>query len=197
MIYNLITDNDSYREFGFDIPQLQKIFGSGVVRNRIDMYCLPFNFKNIIKEPLELSFIPLKKADAELPIPDLSVRSGRMFLSKQAYSVLFPIIKDCGDFLPVNYALGSGYFFIPLLVAKVDNHVTQMNEWEEITSLGFIEEDVKEYPIFRTDYDTYYRLFCQEPIKKAIEDNNLTGLYITNDLANVFPEDRSSVEKAN
>ncbi|WP_444996423.1 hypothetical protein [Aliikangiella sp. IMCC44359] len=197
MLYNLISDVANYRQFGFNREQIVRIFGeisNETLNKRIDMSCIPQSYKDIVNEPLLLTFSPLKKADEKLKIPDLSVLEGRLFLSEKAYAVLESLIKNDGEFLPVIHENGSGYFFTPLQVAEPNKEVTFKNEWDEILSIGFIESDVKEYAVFRTDYDFYFHLYCQENIKQAIEKSRLTGLYITTDLATVFSQDRSEVE---
>ncbi|WP_444995537.1 hypothetical protein [Aliikangiella sp. IMCC44359] len=199
MIYNLISAYN-YREFTYNEAQINNIFGAlseGNIDKRIDMSSIPQSYKGIINEPLIFDFSPTEKSQEKLSIPDLSVREGRLFLTDKAYDVLEPLIKNDGEFLSVTYENKIGYFFIPLRVVDVDLKITMKNEWDEITNLGFIEEDTKEYNIFRTEYDVYYRLYCQEAVKEVIENAGLTGLYITTDLATIYPHDRSEVDKLN
>lgn len=200
MIYKLISAGDEYLDFKFDHEQIKRLLketGCYERDMRISINNAPKKFRDIFSEPLNFEFIPMFKKQKGKPIPGLSVRDGRLFLSQKSYDVLFPLVKNDGEFLPVNHANGKGYFFTPLSVANVDPKVTQKNEWGDIVSLGFVENDVKDYAIFRTEYDGFMGLYCQEPVVEAIEDNNLTGLYITTDLANIFPEDRGGVERAN
>lgn len=158
---------------------------------------LPQSYKGVINEPLIFNFSPLQKSHEKLPIPDLSVREGRLFLSEKAYKALIFLINNHGEFLPVIYGESNGYFFTPLKVAEPDNKVTFMNDHEELGSIGFIEDEVKDYAIFRTEYDVYHHLYCQQKVKDAIENAGLTGLYITTDLATIFPRNKSEVEKSN
>ncbi|WP_444997762.1 hypothetical protein [Aliikangiella sp. IMCC44359] len=200
MIYKLISDGDEFLDFKFDHEQIKQLLeksGSCSRESRISVNNSPRRFGDVYSEPLNFEFIPMFKKQKEKPIPDLSVRDGRLFLSQESYRVLYSLIKNDGELLPVKYQKGDGYFFTPLSVASVDPQVTKKNEWGDIVSLGFEENSVKNYAVFRTEYDGFTGLYCQENIKQAIEDNNLTGLYITTDLANIFPEDRSTVEKAN
>jgi len=87
--------------------------------------------------------------------------------------------------------------FTPLKVAEVDKNLSRKDEWNNILSLAFDKIQVKNWSVFRTEYNNYMSLYCQESVKQAIEDAQLTGLYITNDLANIFPEDRGSVVPLN
>ena len=200
MLYTLISDHDNYLGLCFDDEQIMRIIGDlsdDTVDKRIDVNSIPRSYKGIVNEPLILSFPIMEKADQKRKIPDLEVHAGRLFLSAKAYKILKPLIENDGEVLPVTYENGSGYFYIPLRVAEVDPAVTHKDEWEEIVSLGFSDENVQDWSLFRTEYNGCMRLYCQEAIKEAIEDAQLTGLYITNDLANIFPEDRASVTRIN
>lgn len=200
MLYTLIHDSNNYLEFHFNLDQIWRIleeYGDDHIDNRIDVNGEPKSFKNIIKEPLSLSFPLVDKKDKNKKVPDIDISSGRLFLSDKAYRVLKPLIENDGEFLPATYENGEGYFYIPMQVAKVDPSITHKDEWDEIVAIGFDEEHVKNWSVFRTEYNGYMHLYCQESIKIAIEDAQLTGLFITNDLANIFPEERGSVTKLN
>ena len=200
MIYKLLFNHKKYLNFYYDEKQLKRILGARTRTNfekYINYYNGPVNFCDIFKEPLNFDFSSSDKQDSKKEIADLCIAAGRLFMSQNAYDRLKPLIENDGEFLPVNYQSGKGYFFNPLQVADTNPELTRKDEWEEIVSLDFHEEDTKSYSIFRTRYDAYRGLYCQESIKNAIEAHKLTGLYITTDLANIFPEDRSSVEKAN
>ncbi|WGO99624.1 hypothetical protein QFX18_06045 [Saccharophagus degradans] len=200
MLYTLIHDSNNYLDFYFDDAQILRVIGElsdSTVDKRIDVNGIPRSYKGIINEPLNFSFPIIEKEDKNKKIPDLVEDKGRLFLSARAYKVLKPLIENDGEFLPVTYENGQGYFYIPLRVANVDTATTHKNEWDEIVSLGFNEEEVKDWSLFRTEYNGYMHPYCQEVLKTAIEEEQLTGLYITNDLANIFPCDRSQVAKVN
>ncbi|WP_444995436.1 hypothetical protein [Aliikangiella sp. IMCC44359] len=200
MLYKLIFNGEKYLNFFFDRKQISRILGERTISNKekfINYNHCPRSYVGVFDESLNFDFSSSDKEDKGKPIPDIVVASGRLFLSQKAYDVLYPLIKNDGEFLSVNYQKGEGYFFIPLQVADVDKKVTMKNEWEDIVSLGFSEDDVKEFSVFRTEYDAFIGLYCQDYIKDAIEQAGLTGLFITNDLANIFAEDRSAVSKLN
>jgi hypothetical protein len=200
MIHKLIFDSENYLDFFFDEEQIEKTLGEMTLENRDDHINLnhaPRSFKDIFKEPLIFNFSPVSKEDKNKPIPDIVVDMGRLFLNQKAYDVLWPLIKDDGEFLPVRYQEHNGYFFIPLQVVQPDKKVSIKNEWEDMVSLGFHEDEVKKFSIFRTEFDAFIGLYCQDSIKDAIEQAALTGLFITCDLANIFPQDRSEVDKPN
>ncbi|WP_444998451.1 hypothetical protein [Aliikangiella sp. IMCC44359] len=200
MIYRLIFNHHKFLNFRFDEEQLEDILGEPTDENFdsfINYNNAPKVFKEIYTVPLNFNFSIDHKEDKGKTIADLCVVNGRLFLSQRAYDILLPLINEDGEFLSVRYQEGNGYFFTPLSVVDVDPKITLKNEWGDIENLGFNEKDVEKYAVFRTRYDGYIGLYCQDRVKQAIEDNSLTGLYITTDLANIFPEDRASVEKAN
>lgn len=200
MLYTLISAYDDYLGLCFDDEQIIRVIGDitdDTLDKRIDVNGLPRSYKGVIDELLNFSFPVMEKADKNKNMPDLEVHLGRLFLSEKAYQVLKSVIENDGEFLPVTYENGQGYFYIPLQVAAVDPNLTRKNEWDEIVNLGFNEDQVKDYALFRTEYNGYMRLYAQESVKNIIESEKLTGLYITNDLANIFPEDRGSVAQIN
>lgn len=204
MLYTLIYDSKNYREFHFDQNQIVRILdqeGYSDIEHRIDVNGEPKSFKYLVKEPLILTFPIIEKADKNKKIPDIEVSSGRLFLSEKAYQVLKPALENDGEFLPVTYENGQGYFFTPLHVAEdvdaINTELSQENGWNYFDHLVFYEDRVKEWSLFRMRHDGYRSVFCSNEIRQIIEDKQLTGLYITNDLANIFPEERSDVADLN
>ena len=203
MLYTLIHDSNTYREFHFERNQIYRMleeYGDDHIDNRIDVNGEPKSFKYIVKEPLHISFPTIQKSDKNKKIPDLDVNSGRLFLSLSAYKTLKPLIENDGEFLPVRYENGQGYFYIPLRVAEekaINSELSKENHWNYFDHLVFHEEQVKNWSLFRIRRGGYKSLYCQEAIKTAIENAGLTGLFITNDLANIFPEERSAIAKLN
>jgi len=96
----------------------------------------------------------------------------------------------------VNHRGQAGYIFTPLQVADevggLYKTLSCKNEWGDIQHLAFHEEKVKQWSLFRTEYNGYMTLHCQQAIKEAIEGAQLTGLCITTDLGNIFLNDQPS-----
>ncbi|WP_444997796.1 hypothetical protein [Aliikangiella sp. IMCC44359] len=200
MLYTLINDFDNYETLCFDEEQTSRVFdnlGEGV-DSEIHFNGVPHSYKKLIKEPLIFTF-PIE--DKKCQIPDLNLHLGRLFLNKKSYNVLYPLIKNDGEFLPATYEKGEAYFFIPFHVAEnvdaINKELSVENEWNYFDHLVFDEEKVKNWPLFRMKKNGYKTVYCQENIKEAIEQADLKGLYITNDLANIFPEEQSSHSKPN
>ncbi len=204
MLYTLIFDSNNYLEFYFDEEQIKNILGEMDEDNaekHINLNNQPYSFKKLFNEPLNFDFCPVGKEDQSSSVPDIAIASGRLFLSQRAYDVLYPLINSDGEFLPVTYQKGNGHFFIPFRVAEdvdaINKELSVENAWNYFDYLVFYEEKVKDWSIFRMKHDGYMSVYCQENIKEAIEQADLKGLYITNDLANIFPEEQSTHSKSN
>jgi hypothetical protein len=204
VVYSLIFDSNRFRSFHFDDDQITRIIGElddDTIDKRIDINGVPRRYQELIREPLSLSFPIVDKEDKNKAIPDLDVFQGRLFLSNKAYEALRALIEKDGEFLPVTYEMGEGYFFTPLRVAEdaeaIDWSCSKQNDWNYFDHLAFHGERVKDWSVFRMRHDGYMSLFCQSAVKDAIEEERLSGLYITNDLANIFPQDYGSVAPLN
>ncbi|WP_299945881.1 hypothetical protein [uncultured Microbulbifer sp.] len=204
MLYTLISDTKNYLGVVIDSDYVASIVGSlrGERRgDRIDVNHQPRSWCGVFPDSLKVLFPQFGKADSSKAIPDIAEFQGRLFLNQKAYGVLRPLIENDGELLPAVYEGGDGYIFTPLRVAEktdgLDTKLTRMNPWGDVESIGFREEKVKGWSLFRAEFTSYMRLYCQQSVKDAIESTGLTGLYITNDLVNIFPEDKSFVTKLN
>jgi len=190
MLYTIVQDSNQFRSLVWDDAQITQLVGESDMELRIDMWNSPRTYKDVYKETLRVSFKPLSKQAEKLVIPDVSILQGRMFLNPKAYSVLSKIIGADGEFLPVSYEGGDAYIFIPLRVAEeagaLDARLSRKNEWGDLESLAFHEEKVKNWSLFRCEYDMFMSLQCQEEVKNAIEQTDLKGVFFTNDLGNTF-----------
>ncbi|WP_353303802.1 hypothetical protein [Sessilibacter corallicola] len=157
---------------------------------RIDMWNSPKSFKGLFKEALNVSFTPLSKNAESLAIPDISVAQGRLFLNPKAYRLLEPIIREDGEFLPLKYEHGEAYLFNPLRVAEkagaLNQQLSTKNEWGDLENLSFHEDKVKDWSLFRCEYDVYMSLNCREDIKQVIETNELNGVFFTENLGTIY-----------
>jgi len=187
-LYSIHADTDQYRSIGFDRAQSRKVFGS----NPRDQFDVNFEAKSYAKvwQTLDISFADDGSGLSGDLIPEISERSGRLFLSQRAYDVLKSLLENDGEFLPVNYENGQGYLFNPLSLAEdvngLDEKLSVKNEWGDIENTAFHEERVKKFMIFRTRFDSYISAYCQEELKDAIEKVDLKGVFFTTDLGNPF-----------
>jgi hypothetical protein len=186
----------------WDKEQIASIVRDDDIDHLIDINGAPIAHKSVFTVPLRVSFEAIYPQDKKLLVPDLCVFEGRLFLNSKAYKALAGLIGADGEFLDVIDENGNhGFVFTPLRIAEdvngLDSRLSQKNEWGDVEHLAFNEDAVKNWAVFRTEYNGFMTLHCQAGVKNAIEDAELTGLYITNDLASIFPEDRSSVAPLN
>lgn len=199
MIYNLLFAR-GYLMMLWDTDQIDALAGSDDIDRRIDFNGAPIRQKEFFREPLKVSFAPEFPGDKGLIVPDLCVSAGRLYLNEKAYGVLHDLIQEDGEFLDLIDDRGEpGYLFNPLRVAEkvdaLDTKLSRKNEWGDVENIAFHEEKTKDWQVFRCEFNGYMRLYCQEPVKEAIEKAGLIGLYITTDLATPYPA--SSATPAN
>lgn len=130
-----------------------------------------------------------KKGD----IPDITLRNGRLFLSEHAHSALQKLLTPCGEFLPVTFKGGTGYLFNVLTLAEsvdgLDTKLSTKNEYRELQSLAFHESKVESFAVFRTAFDNYMGVYCNQGFQKAVQAAGLTGITFGEDLGSEFPPD--------
>lgn len=189
-IYTIVFDNRRYLSAIWDSEQVIAL-SNNELDHRIDMNGAPIRHADVFKEPLRVSFEKRFDGDEKLVKPDMTVQEGRFYLNEKAYSVLFDLIKNDGEFLPLIDDNGdAGYVFTPLCVAEeidaLDIGLSRKNEWGDLEHLAFYEDKVKEWAIFRTEFNSYMTPQCNEAVKDAIEGAQLTGVFFTTDLGNGY-----------
>jgi len=187
MIYLIHPDYRHYKSFVYDPKAVRKALGS---ETQFHFARSPQTYLDDWK-PLEIAFEALASKKAGLP--DIMVRNGRMFLNQIAIDALKPLIDNQGEFLPVTYGGQDGMLFNILATAEdVDGLDTQNslnNEFGEVQALAFHEENLKELNVFRTAFDGYMGVYCNEVFRKAVEDTGLKGLIFSSDIGTAFPPD--------
>ncbi len=80
--------------------------------------------------------------------------------------------------------------FNPLRVAEkvggLNQQLCTKNEWGDLENLSFHEDKVKDWSLFRCEYDVYMSLNCREDIKQVIETNELNGVFFTENLGAIY-----------
>jgi len=204
MLHTLLLNSKKYLGPVVDDKQVAAVIGElgdDTIDKRLDMNPAPNRYRELFKEPLRVSYPVFNKADKKKSLPDIGEFQGRLFLNMAAYEVLKPLIENDGEFLPAVYELGGGYIFTPLRVAEdvdgVNMELTKKNDWGYFSHLAFHEDRVADWAVFRAELNGYMSLYCQQGVKDAIEQAQLTGLYFSPDLANIYPEEQSAVIKPN
>lgn len=195
MLYTLISDSKHCRGAVIDSEFVASNVGGlrdGRLNDRIDVNHEPRSWQSVFSGPVPVLFLILNKDDKNKAIPDIAEFQGRLFLNEKAYGTLKQFIEKDGDLIPAMSESGNGYIFTPLRKAEdvdaLDRKLSKKNDWGDVEHLVFIEDKLESFSLFRADYTNCMRLYCQEAIKNAITNGGLSGLYITNDLANIFPE---------
>jgi hypothetical protein len=187
-LYSIYGDTDHYRNIRFDRKQSREVFG----RDVHDQFDVNYEAKPYIDiwQPLDIEFDDDEPRLSGDLIPDMFEHNGRLFISQKAYDALKPLLENDGEFLPVNYDNGQDYFFNPLSIAEnvdgLDVNRSIKNEWGDIENTAFHEDRVKNFMIFRCNFDNHRNAYCQEELKAAIEHAGLKGVFFTPDLGNPY-----------
>ncbi|GLS25187.1 hypothetical protein [Marinibactrum halimedae] len=189
-LYTIVFDNIHYLGMIWDSTQVAQLSNNDM-DHRIDMNGFPIRHGDVFKEPVRVSFEERGKEDEGLAKPDIAALQGRLYLSKAAYDVLADLLKEDGEFLPlIDEGGNNAYLFTPLRIAEdidaLDTALSKKNEWGDIEHLAFFEEKLKDWMVFRAEFNGYYTLQCKEIVKITIQRAKLTGVFFTPDLGNYF-----------
>lgn len=182
MTYRVNSNDSDYLLATFDNDELFDKFEGDYL---ISVNPAPIKFADVWQE-LTVEFVDEHKDKKVRPIPDIQFFCGHLFLSDKATEVLKPLIKDLGELLPVKYGdKQTGYVFNPLKVVEADPSQSTKSEYGDATFITFSED----HALFKTDFDTFYGVFCNQAFKDAVEENGLTGAVFELDLSNIFTRD--------
>lgn len=145
---------------------------------------------------LDVTFYGIGSRKSKLLIPDITIEGGRLFLNQTACNSLRKLIEMDGEILPIRYDDKDGFIVNPLKVAEeiqaFDQKHSIRNESGELDALTFHENKLTDTCIFRSKFDTYLGVFCNEEFKDTVESLGLKGINFSEDLANIFPPDPSA-----
>lgn len=123
-------------------------------------------------------------------IPDIQHHYGHLFLSEKAVQALGVSLKKFGELLEVEYDGKVGAIFNPLKELEADAKLSLRNDYGEPTSIIFNGSNL----VFKTEFDEYYGVFCDDKLKLMIESNGLTGIDFDFDLTNIFDRNTGAMK---
>lgn len=204
MLYTVLLDSNKYLDPLIDTEQLDRLVGElngDTIVNRIEMNNTPRSYAGVFNEPLHINFPVLSKSKSKLEIPDIAAFEGRLFLNKKAYIALKNLIEKDGEFIPATYEGGDAFIFTPLRVAEdvdaLDETLSKKNEWGDVENIAFHEDKLKDWIVFRANFNSYYTLQCTQDFVDAVKKYDLRGLFITPNLGSIFAVERAAVSKLN
>lgn len=188
MIYRIHPDVSHYKSFVISSKEARRRLGSDTLFH-FDQ--TPRPYLNQWKG-MTIEFASLARSN-KLPVPDLMVRHGRLFVSSKAYKALVALLTDHGEFLPVSFEGGEGYFFN--ILSDAESHdglnaaLSTRDQHGDVQSVAFHEDRVRDMPVFRTEFDDYLGVYCTDEFKRVVEAEGLTGITLSQDLGQIFPPD--------
>lgn len=182
MLYIVKADDINYMMLTYGIDYIIKSITS-VRTGGITLVAngTPHNFLDDWEE-IEVVFVDgYPENQKAKKMPDIALTNGRLFLTMEAKKLLDDVLNKIeGEYLSVWYnGNKKGFIFNPQCIVHVDNRLSIRDENNEITSIAFNQENL----LFKTGFDDYLSLFCNDEFKKNIEDNNLKGITFSSDLS--------------
>lgn len=111
-----------------------------------------------IWKPLEISFYDSTTGKNKAKQPDITLDHGRLFLNNAGCDALSKLIETDGELLPVFFEGQSGAIFNTLKCAEdlnaLDTKRSTKNDWGDLQSLVFVEENLNVVVLFRCKFDT-------------------------------------------
>ncbi|CAD2225167.1 conserved hypothetical protein [Pseudoalteromonas sp. 3J6] len=137
-------------------------------------------------EGYELPFLPGYLKDNY----DISIMDGFIALRMNAYEALKDLLAPLGEFIETK-ADGEPIVIFNLRTFGLEDEAKCEREYLDGYPLDYIKialinDDVKNKPVFKSKFTGGSRLYCTDKFKSAVEDNGLTGVYIDEDLDNIF-----------
>ncbi|WP_426369091.1 imm11 family protein [Pseudocolwellia sp. HL-MZ7] len=134
----------------------------------------------------ELSFLPGYLKDNY----DISIMDGFIALRMNAYEALKDLLAPLGEFIETK-ADGEPIVIFNLRTFGQEDEAKCEREYLDgypldYIKIAFINDDVKNKPVFKSKLTGGARLFCTDKFKSAVEGNGLTGVFIDEDLDNIF-----------
>ena len=180
MLYRISTNDIDYLSLICDDEEVIEKLGE---ENLIQIECDPREYSPIWHK-LSVRFEPALGGKSDKSIPDLQVHSGHLFLSERALKSLRDILEPHGELLPVVYSSDNeapkeGAIFNPLKVVSANERTSTKDSFGEVASLFFDTEEV----IFKTDFDDYFGVYCNDVFTGIVNQDGLQGLIVTEDLS--------------
>ena len=183
-LYRIYAD-DRYLNFVIHGSEVIKKLGGRDHPFHIDRR--PKRYAEFWTEPLEVDFHYGDSVKGKT-VPDIAANNGRLYFSELAYEALHAGIETAGEFLPVRHADVAGFVFNPLHAAEdvdgIDSSKTVHDAYGNLEHYAFQEDRVRDFPIFRTEMDTYLGIFCHDAFKDAVEAGGFTGIAFGGDYSN-------------
>jgi len=142
--------------------------------------------------------IDYKKSNPIPFLPDVTHWGhNHLVFNQKAYDLVSEHLNPFGEFLPV-VCEGYDYYLFNILQIADDNLIDQTNSEKNmmtmdgitmqmgIKKLKFKEHKLKDTLVFKTNYDEYVGIFCNNKFKQLVEDANLKGIVFKLDLASIF-----------
>jgi hypothetical protein len=144
--------------------------------------------------PVDGSFSDESDSGDTLRLPDISCWiSDNLVLSEEAKNKLQDHLRPYGELLPVNVE-GNRWWVLHVTKLTSDEAVDEERServidestYKDVKMLAFRDEAVKDLLLFKSEYNDYKSIYCNQAFKDLIEGLGLQGLLFDTGLASIF-----------
>jgi hypothetical protein len=183
MTYRLFFDRNNFLVFDIDAMEIESQLG--------DFFMLREPVWQNFWKTLPAQFRDDSDGGAVAALPDITLwMADCLAMNEKAYTALSAPLEEYGEFLSVTC---EGVPYWVLHVTKVvDSDAVDLTSSEreidesgyvDIKTLRFVDEQVKDLLIFRSEYTDGRNVYCSDKFKSIIDDNGLKGLIFDTELA--------------
>jgi len=187
-LYSIVSDLENYAYIGFDREEIEEKFGDDI-GTHIDMSCQPRSYLSSWKT-IAVSLSHEEGGITGGKTADIMQFKGKLFLSQKAYDLLSAELENDGEFLPVEYENGRGYIFNPLSLAEsvdgLNKEKSKKAGKRDIINMEFHEARLSHFGAFKTEFDNYISVICNDRVKEIAQNEGLGGVKFSEDLAENF-----------
>ena len=183
--YRIKADRETYGWFELDMDKILKTLG----RKTYSKFTKTDASIADKWDDFEVRFEP---PDGEVVVsvrPDLTTwgTSCRLVLNEKAFDVLGPLLAPYGEFLSAP-SEGEEYRIFNCRTTKPADESKSQKKLvdglqEGLISLDVNSADIADAPVFKTDFDLFRSLYCDQRFKDLVREHGLTGIEIREDLA--------------
>lgn len=189
-VYKILPDYVNFTAFMLPMKDLIRGLGKEIKpANLMHFYRHNLSLAKYWKD-ITATFEPVDGVTRGNDAPDVSTWvSGTLVLSDTAKSLL-SILKDYGEFLPVDTDGGQYWVLNCTTVVAADesnsSRVIESGQVLDVDEIVFDNSALEGKLLFKTEFDGFRNLYCTDEFRHQVDSNGLSGLLFSKKLAGAF-----------
>jgi hypothetical protein len=188
-IYKVLPDYENFCAFTLPMKDLLQTLGRDIPpKTLMHFYRHDLVLKNHWKD-IAATFEPIDRITKTQGIPEITVWApGTLVFSEKAVNTLKELLKG-GELLPVSTPHGNYWIFncsrSENAIESESQRTLKDGQVLDVQAIEFDTEATKE-PIFKTDFDGFRSVYCNEVFKTLTENHSLQGVRFAHNLVGAF-----------